>query len=139
MNRIDFQNLAELRIKEARILLDAGSYSGAAYLAGYSIECALKACIAKETKQHDFPDRPDEVRKIYSHNLKLLLRSAKLKDKLEDDMKSNRSLSGYWNSVVNWSEEKRYELGVTQKEAEDLCQAIADPTNGVLQWLKKWR
>ena len=138
MNRIDFQNLAELRIKEAKILLAAGSYPGAAYLAGYSIECALKACIAKETKQYDFPEKPDEVRKIYSHNLELLLRSAKLKDNLEADMKSNRSLSGYWNSIVDWSEEKRYELGVTRKEAEDLCQAIADPTNGVLQWLKKW-
>jgi HEPN domain-containing protein len=137
MNRIDLQNLSELRIKEARILLDAASYPGAFYLAGYSVECALKACIAKETKQHDFPDRPEEVRKIYTHNLDQLLGLAKLKDKFEDDKKSNNRLDDYWNSIVNWSEEKRYELGLTEKEARDLCEAVDDPTNGVLQWLKK--
>jgi HEPN domain-containing protein len=137
MNRIDLQNLAELRIKEARILLDAASYAGAFYLAGYSIECALKACIAKETKEHDFPDRPEEVRKIYTHNLDQLLGLAKLKDRFEDDKKSNNRLDDYWNSIVNWSEEKRYELGLTEREARDLCEAVDDPTNGVLQWLKK--
>jgi HEPN domain-containing protein len=137
MNRIDLQNLAELRIKEARILLEAASYPGAFYLAGYSIECALKACIAKETKEHHFPDRPEEVRKIYTHNLDQLLGLAKLKDKFEEDKKSNKDLDAYWNSIVNWSEEKRYELELTEKEAADLWNAIADPTNGVLQWLKK--
>jgi HEPN domain-containing protein len=137
MNRIDLQNLEELRIKEARILLEAASYPGAFYLAGYSIECALKACIAKETKEHDFPDRPEEVRKIYTHNLDQLLGLAKLKDKFEEDKKSNKDLDAYWNSIVNWSEEKRYELELTEKEAVDLWNAIADPTNGVLQWLKK--
>ncbi len=138
MNRTDLQQLADLRIKEARILLDGDSYSGAYYLAGYAIECALKACIAKQTKEHDFPDKPEEVRKIYTHNLEQLLNLAKLKDKLEDDMKLNKALGAYWAYIVDWGEEKQYELGVTEKEARDLYEAIADPTNGVLQWLKKW-
>lgn len=137
MNRIDLQNLAELRVKEAKILLDGGSYPGAFYMAGYSIECALKACIAKATKQHDFPDKPEQIRQMYSHNLKQLLSLAKLEDALEDDMKSNSDLRAYWNRVVNWNEERRYELGLTEKEARDLYQAIADPVNGVLPWLKK--
>ena len=138
MNRTDLQNLAELRIKEAKILLDGTSYPGAFYLAGYSIECALKACIAKETKQHDFPDKPDRIRQLYSHDVERLLSLSKLKDKLENDMKSNIDLRAYWNRVVDWNEEKRYESGVTEKEAKDLYQAIADPTNGVLPWLKNW-
>jgi HEPN domain-containing protein len=138
MNRTDLQQLADLRIKEARILLDGASYSGAYYLAGYAIECALKACIAKQTKEHDFPDKPEEVRKIYTHNLEQLLNLAKLKDKLEDDMKLNKQLDTYWACIVDWREEKRYELGLVEKEARDLYEAIADPTNGVLQWLKKW-
>jgi AbiV family abortive infection protein len=137
MNRLDLQNLSELRIREAKILLDGGSYPGTFYLAGYSIECALKACIAKATQQHDFPDKPEQVRQIYSHNLKQLLSLAKLEDMLEDDMKSNSDLRAYWNRVVNWNEERRYELGLTEKEARDLYQAIADPVNGVLVWLKK--
>jgi HEPN domain-containing protein len=53
MNREDFQQLAESRLKEARALLTAELPDGAYYLAGYAIECALKACIAKRTQQHD--------------------------------------------------------------------------------------
>ena len=46
MNRADFQRLADVRIDEAGVLLAAGRWSGAYYLAGYAVECALKACIA---------------------------------------------------------------------------------------------
>ena len=136
MNRAELQKLTELRIKEAQILLAAASYPGAFYLAGYAVECALKSCIAKQTKEYDFPDK-DEVNKSYTHNLDLLLRLAKLKDKLEGDMSSNKQLEAYWACIVDWEEGHRYELGITEKEAKDLCEAIADPKNGVLQWLKK--
>jgi HEPN domain-containing protein len=40
MNRADFQKLAELRIREAKVLLDSKHYEGAYYLAGYAVECA---------------------------------------------------------------------------------------------------
>ncbi|HXL08895.1 MAG TPA: HEPN domain-containing protein [Candidatus Bathyarchaeia archaeon] len=137
MNRTDLQQLAELRVKEARILLDAASYPGAYYLAGYAIECALKACIAKQTKEYDFPDK-DIVNRSWTHKLGELLNLAELKDRLEKDMKSNKDLDTFWAIVVNWEEKKRYDLGVTQEEANNLCDAISDPANGVLQWLKKW-
>jgi HEPN domain-containing protein len=136
MNRIDLQKLSELRIQEAQILLKAASYPGAYYLAGYAVECGLKACIEKQTKQYDFPDK-ELVNKSYTHDLKQLLEAAQLKYQLASDMKSNKQLEAFWASVVNWDESRRYELGVTRKEAEDLCQAVSDPTNGVLQWLKK--
>src|SRR5713101_2225902 len=106
MNRAELQKLAELRIKEAHILLTAASYPGAFYLAGYAIECALKSCIAKQTKEHDFPDK-DEVNKSYTHNLDVLVRLAKLKDQLDYDMKSNKQLDAYWACVVDWEEGQR--------------------------------
>jgi len=137
MNRTDLQQLAELRVKEAQILLDAASYPGAYYLAGYAIECALKACIAKQTKEYDFPDK-EIVNRSWTHKLGELLNLAELKDRLEKDMKSNKDLDTFWAIVVNWEEKKRYDLGVTQEEANNLCDAISDPANGVLQWLKKW-
>jgi hypothetical protein len=136
MNRIDLQNLAELRIKEAQILLHAASYAGAYYLAGYAVECGLKACIAKQTKLHDFPDK-ELVKNSYTHDLWKLMEASQLKDQLLNDMKSNKQLEAYWACVVDWDEEKRYEFGIAQKEAKDLYDAISDPTNGVLQWLKK--
>lgn len=138
MNRADLQELAELRIKEAKILVDAGSYPGAFYLAGYSIECALKAWIAKEIRKYDFPERPEKIKQIYSHDVERLLSLAKLKDRLENDMKFNSDLRAYWNLIVNWNEERRYESGLTEQEARDIYKAIADPVNGVLPWLKKW-
>ena len=51
MNRNDFQQLADVRINEAEALLVQGKYDGAYYLAGYAVECGLKACIAKLTDQ----------------------------------------------------------------------------------------
>jgi hypothetical protein len=50
MKRQDFQGLAAVRLKEARVLLEARCWEGADYLGGYVVECALKACIAKQTE-----------------------------------------------------------------------------------------
>ncbi len=57
MNRSSLQNLANERIKDAEALLMAGRWSGAYYLAGYAVECALKACFAKKTREYDFPQK----------------------------------------------------------------------------------
>jgi HEPN domain-containing protein len=57
MNREDLKRLSLIRIREAHVLLKASEYSGAYYLAGYSLECALKACTAKSVQRFDFPDK----------------------------------------------------------------------------------
>src|ERR1700692_2351108 len=137
MNRADFQQLAEVRIREAQILLDAGCYPGAYYLAGYTVECALKACIARQTREFDFPEK-DFVNKSWTHKLEKLLNLAKLENRLNSDRRTSNELDAYWAIVVNWQENKRYDLNVSQQEAKSLCDAIFDPANGVLQWLKKW-
>ena len=77
MNRNDLQGLARLRVREARTLLKAGHSAGAYYLAGYAIECALKACIAKAVKRHQFPDLRT-VRESYTHDLRELIKLAGL-------------------------------------------------------------
>ncbi len=77
MNRTDFQQLAEIRITEAGVLLANGHSDGAYYLAGYAVECALKACIAKFTNLHDFPDKQRAV-DAFTHDLIKLLRIADL-------------------------------------------------------------
>jgi hypothetical protein len=56
VKRKDLQELAALRMKEARLLLKANCPEGAYYLAGYADECALKACIAKRTERFELPD-----------------------------------------------------------------------------------
>ena len=37
VSRTDFQQMADERLSEAKLLLDAGKWSGAYYLAGYAV------------------------------------------------------------------------------------------------------
>ena len=84
MTRKDLQKLLSIRLGEAKLLLAANAPDGAYYLAGYAIECALKACVAKTTKRHDFPDK-QRASDSYTHNAKRLVVVAGLESALECD------------------------------------------------------
>ncbi len=60
-SKSDFQALAGIRIREARVLLSAGEFDGALYVGGYAVECALKAIIAKSIPAHTFPAAKRDV------------------------------------------------------------------------------
>ena len=137
MHRKDFQAVAKLRIQEAKVLLDNGHFAGAYYLAGYAVECALKACIAKQTRLHDFPPPRNVIAKIYTHELGPLLDVSGLKHDLQAEATNDPILGDNWNTVIKWSEQKRYETSVSEAEARELISAINTPKNGVLSWLKK--
>lgn len=138
MNRFDFQRLTEIRMKEAKLLLDNNCYEGAYYLAGYAVECALKACIAKNTQLHDFPPKPDVVRNYYQHNLESLANLAGLQEELMNQQRSVVQFIETWRLVTRWSEQRRYETRVGLKDARDFYRAIANSRSGVLVWLKKY-
>jgi len=135
VNRIDLQQLAEARLREAEALLNAGEWSGAYYLAGYAVECGLKACIAKMTGLHDFPDK-NRTNKSYSHKVADLLGVANLKTQRDADSNANRVLKRYWEIVERWDETARY-VQWSQAEADELFNVITDPTDGVLTWVKR--
>jgi HEPN domain-containing protein len=135
MNRFDFQQLAEERLADSEALLGAGRFNCAYYVAGYAVECALKACIAKITKRGDFP--PRETRKIWTHDLVDLLDSAGLKAKFIKKTGKNSAFSTNWAIVKDWSESSRYENNKNQLRAENMLSAIKNPQNGILPWLKK--
>jgi len=135
MNRIDFQEIAEVRLRESKALLAAGFSAGAYYLAGYAVECALKACIAKRTLAHDFPEK--ESRNYYSHDLEELLGFAKLRIELDQSLRANAAMKTNWIIVQDWSEESRYDKGKTDQEAAELLKAIEDQAGGLLPWLRQ--
>jgi hypothetical protein len=138
MNRADFQQLANLRIAEAKALLAAGFPAGAYYLAGYAVECALKACIAKTVQQYDFPDK-DWSAKSYQHDPAKLLKPAELEDELNLARGLNKALDANWFVVKDWSEKARYKAEITTSMASSLIAAIDDPKDGVLPWLiQRW-
>jgi hypothetical protein len=141
MNREYFQRLAELRLKEAKALLAAELPDGAYYLAGYSIECGLKACIAKLTRQHDFPDKK-LADKSYTHDVERLMDAAGLSDLLKNDLAKNEDLELDWETVREWSEQSRYDLfegdlagGLVT--AQLLIDAVESERGGVLRWIRR--
>jgi HEPN domain-containing protein len=133
MNRKDFQDLSNRRIKEAKILFDAGEYSGAYYLAGYSVECALKASFAKGVKRFDFPDK--NVQKVFTHKLAELVVLADLKDELLSTTQTNLKFAAGWELVGKWTE-SRYSVR-TKDDAEAIIEAITRAKDGVLPWIKR--
>ena len=138
MNRTTFQGLCDTFLIEAQTLLDQGKFGGAYYLAGYAIECALKACISKLTNQDDFPPGRRFVEDCYSHDLNKLVYRAGLQTDLEAALSSNTDLTSNWGVVKEWNEVSRYERKA-EADTRALLEAITDPTKGVLPWIKtRW-
>jgi HEPN domain-containing protein len=137
MNRNDFQQLADIRAKEAKVLLDNQCFDGAYYLLGYAVECALKSCISKQFKEHDFPDL-QTVRDSYTHSLQKLLRVAVLEQNMQNDWQTQPRLQSNWAIVTRWSEQTRYQHHITQATAQALYEAVIENQTGVLSWLKKF-
>ena len=135
MNRGDFQELSNVRIREAKVLLKAGQYSGAYYLAGYAVECALKACIAKQTARYDFPDKT-KANNSFTHNLVDLANTANLQAELKTESGHNPQFAARWTSVRNWNEKSRYERH-DKEDAEEIILAITASREGVLPWIKR--
>jgi HEPN domain-containing protein len=136
MNRFDLQKMAEERVADAKALLDAGRYQAAYYLCGYAIECALKACIAKKTREFDFPDRK-LVNDSYVHDLQKLVKVAELDQLLEEEGRQNGVFAANWIIVKDWSETSRYDVSIMRAKAARFFVAVTDETDGVLAWLKK--
>jgi len=135
VSKDDLEALSDARIREATLLYENQFYSGAYYLAGYAVELAIKACIAKHIRSGFIPDR-NFVNRIYQHRPDDLIGLAGLKETLNAAIKIDPQLGGNWGLACDWSEEARYSAWDAVSSAA-LIMAIADPAHGVLQWLKK--
>ena len=135
MNRDNLKALSIQRIKEARILLRNNCFDGAYYLAGYSIECALKACIAKQIRMYDFPDK-DLASKSYSHIVGDLVKVAGLDVLRKSEEQISPDFAVNWSIVQRWRETSRYETR-SKQEAEDLFISIITKKGGVLRWIQQ--
>lgn len=139
MNRADLQTLADVRIDEALELIGLATprADGAYYLAGYAIECALKAAIARLNNQHDWPEKAF-VTDCHTHNIVTLVRLARLEPARVADAAANPIFARNWNIVKDWSERSRYERHSLAK-AQKMIDAVTDNANGVLPWIKaRW-
>jgi HEPN domain-containing protein len=130
--------LAQSRLEESRVLLENKLWTGAYYMTGLAVECALKSCLANEVKEHDFPDK-QFVNSMYVHDLEGLFKlSGKLWAELQAAMKSDDKLSGNWNTVRDWDDGRRYEV-VKESEARALYEASTAAGSGIMEWIQgRW-
>ncbi|MCP4700058.1 MAG: HEPN domain-containing protein [Gammaproteobacteria bacterium] len=135
LSKSDLERLAELRIEDAVVLLNANKSSSAYYLAGYSVELALKACISNLFHNNVIPDKR-LVNAVYTHNFENLINTAGLLPELKKDMKTDSKFSSYWGVVSKWNESSRYQFW-DPASAATLIQAIKDNDHGVFPWVKK--
>jgi hypothetical protein len=119
-----------------QLLQTKGLHSGAYYLAGYAIECALKAKIAADFRENEIPELK-RVQSIYTHDLSALLGLAVLKEDLDAEKELNPDLYQRWTIAKAWSENARYKVW-TEANASAILDAI-DGAGGILEWLRnRW-
>lgn len=136
--RAEFQKMADDRILDAQTLLDGQRWSAAYYLAGYAVECGLKACILANVERNPhviFEDRNFSA-SCFKHDASQLLDVTGLRGDLAREIDANRTLGDNWLKVKDWSERSRYE-DRPRSEAEELVMAVSDPRDGVLPWIKR--
>lgn len=140
MDRLQWQQLAERWLVDAKSLLDDHRWSAAYYAAGYAIECGLKACILARvaaTPEVIFEERRFSE-KCWTHSPEELVKLAGLQAALTADMATNPVLLSSWRIVKDWSEQSRYAT-TSHWEAKRLHKAITDKANGVMPWIRvRW-
>jgi len=110
LSRDKLRQLCDSRLEEARVLLDSKLWTGAYYLTGLAVECALKSCLASAVEKHDFPDKRF-VDQTYSHNLeKLFQLNVTLWQQFQTDAQPGSRLALNWESVRGWDNERRYDV-----------------------------
>jgi HEPN domain-containing protein len=140
VDRLYWQQLAERWLVDAKTELDAHRWSAAYYLAGYAVECGLKACILARlaaTPEVIFEDKRFSE-KCWTHTIEELVKLARLEVARAADAAVNLVLDQNWKVAMGWSEQSRYQ-NTSHREAKKLYQAITDNINGVMPWIRaRW-
>lgn len=139
LNRDKLRRLSEGRLQGAGVLLERGLWTGAYYMTGLAVECALKANLAQAVQQYDLPDKTF-INRIHTHKLKELAQlDAAFWLELENDIQTDVKLRANWNTVLLWNDENRYET-VDELQATSLYAATTEPIVGVMEWIRqKWQ
>jgi HEPN domain-containing protein len=117
-----FQRAADQRLTTAEFLLGHGYYLDAVYLAGYSVECALKALILKRTARRDFAAMWMNLTQAGSKGHDYDYLKELLKRQNQGRGKTDREAFGLivdrLKTVASWSTSLRYQVGnLKRKEA----------------------
>jgi len=73
--------------------------------------------------------------KCWTHDLEVLVGLAGLRAALDVDTAANQQLNVNWSLVAQWEEISRYH-SQPEAEARKLFEAVTNPQDGVLTWIK---
>jgi hypothetical protein len=130
------QQLAEAKLTDAGLLAKHQRWSNAYYLAGYCVELALKACIARQVLAETIPDK-SLIQGVYSHEFIKLVSIAGLKDELAGQIRADARFASNWGLVLEWSPDRRYQSS-TAMQAENLIASVGATQTGVLEWIRQY-
>jgi HEPN domain-containing protein len=113
----ELESIANARLADARILLNAGRYDGAIYVCGYAVEVGLKARICQTLNWSEFPSTNSEFsayRSFQTHDLEVLLRLSGMERAIKE-----QNLPA-WSAITAWRPESRYNVigTATQEKAK---------------------
>jgi HEPN domain-containing protein len=130
----DLEKLAAWRLDEAGALFEAGLYSGSYYLGGYSVEFALKACIASSFQANTIPELR-LVREVHTHDLSNLVKLAQLEPELREHVREDIAFARNWEIVRVWTESARYR-SIDAELAGLFLEALRNPDHGIPEWVR---
>ena len=141
---------APRRLADARELLQHPTYEkgardaghrhlrGAAYLAGYAVECALKAYIISripgcQTFSQARERLPVDMSGARSHDFRLLAQATDL----ESDLLSRPELAGHWVWCRKWQPDLRYDG--THMTSKGDARRMVDAAEVIWRWVEARR
>jgi HEPN domain-containing protein len=126
--------LAEAKLEDAKLLLNAGRAANAYYLAGYAVELMLKAIVSARFRTDTLPDRAVSTQ-VFVHDLRKLISLALLEIALKEREERDSGFRARLQIVLRWTEESRYGQ-YDADEATALIDAVDNLEHGVLPWLR---
>ncbi len=123
-----FQRAADQRLTTADFLLENGFYLDAVYLAGYTVECSLKALILRWTPRREWEDMLERLVEAGAKGHRFEYLKGILKEQRENretrDREVFKLLSENLRDVAAWSTDLRYQSGsIKPKEAQTFLAA----------------
>ena len=107
LKRTDLRAIAQAKLDDAVLLLQHRRFSNAYYLAGYTIEIGLKACIAAQVSAETIPDKAF-LNRVLKHEFSVLVGLAGLATALKEQQDKDPLFAAMWAIVSEWSPDARH-------------------------------
>jgi len=120
------------RLEDARALLKAGRWSGAAYMSGYAVELGLKWKMCQALNWKEYPEAGLENKLVAALKTHDLIELSVLAG-VSAGIKDSESVFPHWNIISKWGSEQRYQP--KDMTTEDQAMTDVEAAGAVLDYL----